>query len=199
MTSDEVLDNILLYQYQHKPITRSYIKCFLDEAVAVYNEAGVVLQDRLFDNANGNSLDVIGRILGVKRSLLSAKPYFSFDGFPNGLPFGDKDNPGTGGLFRDLNLTQYETLTMTDTAYRNVIRARAYMMHRDGEASADDVYTAVALMIGRYPQYMRLQVTGGALQMHLRAGEVLADEVFLLTQHRHWLVSAGSSIQFIQE
>ncbi|MTV59140.1 DUF2612 domain-containing protein, partial [Streptococcus pneumoniae] len=76
----DILDLMLLGQYQNKPILRSYFGAFFSELDLLFTEIDKVYFGRMLDHAVGVQLDIIGEIIGQNRRVALEEHYFGFLG-----------------------------------------------------------------------------------------------------------------------
>lgn len=113
--------NLIILQYQDKPKARAELGAFLDRVAVTYDWLRSFFHEFDIDEAYGDRLDIIGRIVGIDRTVENVipKPYFGWDGSgPNPQTFGE------GPLF-DLFLDSGYTATqLNDDQMRFLIRAK---------------------------------------------------------------------------
>lgn len=68
----ELMDAVLLDQYQNKPLLREYFLAFIEEIDLLFNSIDQVYFGRMLDEAIGVQLDAIGRIIGQGREIVIA-------------------------------------------------------------------------------------------------------------------------------
>lgn len=143
----EYYSYLLERQYWEKPKARAEIEAYSEQ---VYKSASLLEQiDNAFDLANAGSdqLDIIGRIVGVTRTvpLVIAKKYFGFSINPDASGFGDKfDASRTSAALRDKFSRAYTSQQLDNGDFLFFIRAkiafnsvRATMMDADGLSIQD--------------------------------------------------------------
>ncbi len=84
-----------------------------------------------FATVTGESLDIIGRIVGQSRIVVgpSTDLFFGFDTIPESNPFGDETDPSVGGRFRDDSEPTTSPRTLIDSEYRVFIQAKIFKNH----------------------------------------------------------------------
>jgi hypothetical protein len=103
------------------------------------------------DAATGNSLDLIGDIVGQKRILpanaaeLGLLTYFGFDNAENSGTFGDVNEVTIGSAFIDQDQISGGVITLGDDAYRFFIRAK--IISNTTAATPEDVITASSFLL----------------------------------------------------
>jgi len=68
----ELMDAVLIDQYQNKPILREYFLAFIEEVDLLFNSIDQVYYGRMIDSAIGVQLDAIGRIIDQGREIVIA-------------------------------------------------------------------------------------------------------------------------------
>lgn len=138
----EYYANLLILQYKLCTRARETIKLFAQ----LYLGDGVVfqLQDCLnIDIAEGVQLDLIGKILGVKRAITGLtldKKYFSFESAPIPYGFSDK-NRLSEGYWKKYNNSIGQATDLGDDDYRRLLKFKADFNLRGGSMAAlDNLY-----------------------------------------------------------
>lgn len=128
MSLIEDTSNLLIKQYWEKPKAKAEIEML----AASWDKARALLAmlDPAFDldNAVGAQLDVLGRIVGISRSVpgIIPKIYFGFSINPDSKGFSDKFDPlRAGGPFFDKFSIPFTSLQLDDNDYRFFIRVKA--------------------------------------------------------------------------
>lgn len=134
--------DLLIYQYIKKPKAKATIDLFLGEYDNLSENAFDLLNQWDIDQARGFSLDIIGRRVGVSRTLPSAiaKGYFGYYESLNGEPWG-------AGVWYRRGETLGDTLVLNDDDFRFLIRAKIFKNFQNG--SFGYVLTAVRAIIGQ--------------------------------------------------
>lgn len=136
---DEI-SNLLIKQYWEKPKAKGEID--LKAATWEKTRAFIADLDPAFDldNAVGAQLDVLGRIVGISRSVPGVVPkiYFGFSINPTSKGFSDKfNNLREGGPFFDKFSLPFTALQLGDSDYRFFIRVKASLNRASGYVSSD--------------------------------------------------------------
>ena len=76
----EKLFGLLLMQYRNSPNFIKYLSCYAAEIQGVYTCLQEELTDRYYDVAVGAQLDVVGEIVGARRTLegIAVAGYFGY-------------------------------------------------------------------------------------------------------------------------
>ena len=119
--------NLLIKQYWEKPKAAAEIGMMAGTWRKTFEWIDSFSDEFDLDNATGDRLDIIGRIVGISRTipLIVPKIAFGFDENPNARGFDDKFSPlADRAPFQDKFERAYTSLQLDDTAYRFFIRAR---------------------------------------------------------------------------
>jgi hypothetical protein len=132
--------NLLIKQYWEKPKAKAEIE--LQASTWETTRAFLEALDPAFDldNAIGAQLDVLGRIVGISRSVPDVIPkvYFGFSINPNNEGFASKFDPmRVGGPFYSKFSSAFTDLQLSDSDYRFFIRVKASLNRAAGYVSSD--------------------------------------------------------------
>jgi hypothetical protein len=132
--------NLLIKQYWEKPKAKAEIE--LQASTWETTRAFLEALDPAFDldGAVGPQLDVLGRIVGISRSVpeVIAKVYFGFSINPANKGFADRfDSLRIGGPFFDRFSSAFTDLQLNDNDYRFFIRVKAAKNRASGYVSSD--------------------------------------------------------------
>ena len=122
---EEARDRVT-YQFTDKPIFDKYLQLLILGQVEIQEALKQVMQLRSIDTAEGEQLNVIGRIVGQPRELIDAEmlEYFGFDGYPESQSYGDLENTSTGGFYYSLGTPLTGSVLLNDEQYRLFIKAK---------------------------------------------------------------------------
>lgn len=114
------------YQFSDKPIFDRYLQLMIDGSSDLQDAFKDLMQKRSIDTATGETLNIIGRIVGQDRVLVNVDifDFFGFLGVPNASGFGTVVNTSVGSIFYSLDNPRYGNLTLTDEMYRLFIKAK---------------------------------------------------------------------------
>lgn len=131
---------LLIYQYIKKPKAKATIDALMGEYDKLAENAIDLLNQWDIDQARGFSLDMIGRRIGVSRTLPSAvsKGYFGYLNSINGEPWGE-------GVWYRSGESTGDALTLNDGDYRFLIKAKILKNFQDG--SMDYVLRALRQLL----------------------------------------------------
>ena len=119
--------NLLIKQYWEKPKANAEIAFKAGVWRKTFEWIDSFSDEFDLDNATGDRLDIIGRIVGIKRIVPFVVPKiaFGFDENPNARGFDGKFSPlADRASFQDKFERAYTSLQLDDVAYRYFIRAR---------------------------------------------------------------------------
>jgi len=164
--------NLLIKQYWEKPKAAAEIKMKAGTWQKTFEWIDSFSDEFDLDNATGDRLDIIGRIVGIKRIVPFVVPKiaFGFDENPNTRGFDDKFSPLTDRApFQDKFERAYTSLQLDDTAYRFFIRARIaknvggpYLVDEQGLAIQEVVgtlFSGAAYVLDKKDMTMTLYVS----------------------------------------
>jgi len=163
--------NLLIIQYWEKQKAKATIEAISTPSSEVYHWFSRFDEEFDLDQATGHRLDIIGKIVGMPRSVpfVVAKELFGFEGDPTAGTMDDVLAPlGTARPFKDLFEPPYSELQLNDDRYRFFIRAKiaknvvaAYMVS-DDRISIQDVISTLfksdAYVIDNYDMTLTLFV-----------------------------------------
>jgi hypothetical protein len=161
---------LLIMQYYDKPKAKAEIEGVAGEFSKVYGFFSAFMNEFDLDDATGNRLDIIGRIVGVNRIIPNSltKHFFGFVDNPAAKGFGDLFSIVDSAPFKDLFEFDYTDTQLSNNNYRTFIRAKiaknvvkAYVIS-DGHDSIQDVITLLfgdtAYVIDNYNMTMTLHL-----------------------------------------
>lgn len=113
-------------QFKYKTIWNKYLQLEALNRSELQEVFKTLLQQRSIDEAVGEQLDVIGRIVGQPRTLISFDIYnfFAFKNYLNGDTYGDLTDPSKGGVFYSEGSPTGGNLTLDDASYRLFIKSK---------------------------------------------------------------------------
>lgn len=140
-------ESLITSQHRDKPRFMAMVAAVVAPYVDMQETAAALPAAFDLDNAVGKQLDIIGEWVGLSRVLKVAVEmrFFGFDDTPNGLPFGEKDNPSVGGRFRESYELDQETTVLIDPEYRFALRAKIAANNTDG--TLDSLQSVLSLII----------------------------------------------------
>lgn len=150
MSFESEYADLLIKQYWEKPKAAAEIATKAGTWRKTFEWLDSFTDEFDIDTATGARLDVIGRIVGIKRTVPFVVPKIAF-GFaenPNSRGFDDGFSPlADRAPFQDKFERAYTNLQLSDTAYRFFIRARI-AKNVGGPYLADDQGIAIQEVIG---------------------------------------------------
>ena len=127
MTFESDYVNLLIKQYWEKPSAAAEIAMKAGMWRRTFEWIDSFSDEFDLDNATGDRLDIIGRIVGIGRNIPYSIPKiaFGFDENPNSRGFDDLFSPlDDRAPFQDLFESASTELVLDDNAYRQFIRAK---------------------------------------------------------------------------
>ena len=112
--------NLLILQYYNKPKASAEVALFAGEFKRIFEFFSDFEREFDLDFAYGDRLDLIGKLIGLPRTVdeAVAQEFFSFAGNPNGRTFGE------GSMFDIFNDVGFAPTELNDDQYRFFIRAK---------------------------------------------------------------------------
>lgn len=163
---------LIAKQYYSKPKARAEIELKIKQYEKLYNIIDQFPKEFDIDNAYGDRLDKIGKIVGVDRNVnfIIDKIGFGFEGNPNARGFGSIfNNNSISAPFTSLFTPQYTPLQLDDNDYRQFIKikiavnnASAYLISDDRISIQDIIIEAFegrAWVIDNYNMKLTLYVS----------------------------------------
>jgi len=168
----EQYEKLLITQYYQKDKARAEIKLQASTWQVVYDLLSQFIIEFDLDNATGDRLDKIGKIVGIRRRVPEAlaKIFFGFDNNINSAGFASKfDASRPSAPFASRFSPTYTTLELSDPDYRLFIKAKiskniasAYMVSDEKPTIQDAVITAFsgqAFVVDNYNMTATLYVS----------------------------------------
>ena len=127
MTFESEYVNLLIKQYWEKPKANAEIEMKAGAWRKTFDWIDSFSDEFDLDQATGDRLDIIGRIVGIGRNIPYSIPKiaFGFDENPNSRGFDDLFSPlDDRAPFQDLFESASTELVLDDNAYRQFIRAK---------------------------------------------------------------------------
>lgn len=141
MSLVEETTNLLIKQYWEKPKARAEIEMLASKWNIARGFLGALDPAFDLDNAVGEQLDVLGRIVGISRSVPSVVPkiYFGFSINQSSKGFSDKFNAlRVGAPFYDKFSSAFTDLQLGDSDYRFFIRVKAALNRASAYLKSDE-------------------------------------------------------------
>ena len=131
---------LLIKQYYDKPNARDEVLAVLSEWENIYDFLVQFGFEFDLDNATGDRLDKIGKIVGISRTVPDVLPKnrFAFQGDTSGAGFGTLFNDSFGAPFLSLFENPFTDLQLDDIDYRFFIRAKIAVNQGSGYIVSDD-------------------------------------------------------------
>lgn len=194
----QLMEGLLLNQYQNSPDLQEYYMAFIAEFDFLFETIERVYYGRFIENAVGAQLDVIGIILQQSRAVELPQVYFGFQGAPAVDGFADEATPGGGGIFKSEESEGFTVTPLEDATYRRLLLAVAYATNRD-DASIDMAYYIACLLLDRVPKTLAIVTLGvKSVELQLARDEVTTAEVSLILYATKYFVPAGVTFSINQ-
>ena len=194
-TATDIMEDMLLVQYENSDNLKEYMMCFLEEANLLYVEMNKVYIGRMLEHAVGAQLDVIGRILQQSRNIIiSIDGFFGFQTVPDVLGMADEADPTNGGVFQSEEGAGFTLIPIADDPYRNLLFARAYATNVK-DMSINTVYEILNLIMG-FEVKARILEVGKDVEIQLDDTTVTQQDVDLLQAVQHWFIPMTTSVTF---
>ena len=137
----EYYANLLILQYRNKPKARETIKLGTD----IYLADGLVFQLNNvldIDTAIGAQLDLIGKILGVSRTIYGLNPDIPYFSFEKADAYGYSDKTELSeGYWKSYWNSIGSAYSLSDADYRSLLKFKAaYNLRRGSMADIDTLY-----------------------------------------------------------
>lgn len=191
----ELMESMLLEQYQSSTNLKAYINIFMKELNLLFKATDDTYFGRLVVNAVGYQLDVIGKILQQSRNMvLTEDPFFGFQGATGADGMADEATPLDGGIFKDGGVSHYEISPLSDDMYRRVLLARGMIVSQE-VLSVSRLYEVLYVLL---PKSGNIQITEKLThtEVIMSAATVSNLELSMLHEVRGWLIHAGERITF---
>lgn len=154
-----------------KKVFGKYLELLIETQLVIQDTIKDLMQLRDVDSAIGAQLDVIGRIVGQERELVSADlyEYFGFQGAVGAQSFGQFGTP-YGGYFKSDNTPSGKNVPLDDDNYRKYIKAKIF---KNITASTPEEFISVVNLIFNTTQAYILE--GQEAEFTLYFGRPITD------------------------
>ena len=132
---------LIIKQYFNQPRASAEMELKVKQYETLYNIIAQFTEEFDIDQATGDRLDKIGKIVGVNRSVNSVvdKIAFGFADNPNARGFADKDNNlVVSAPFFDRFTPEYTPLQLDDATYRQIIKVKISVNNTSAYLVSDD-------------------------------------------------------------
>lgn len=173
---------LITEQFKEKVVFNKYLQLLKLECQTIIETLRDLMQFRDIDSASGAQLDIIGDIVGQKRTLVEADLYklFGFVGNVQSNSFGTLDSPTIGGYWWSYGTPIGRDLKLNDSQYRLLIKGKIIKNNSSGTNAdmirfgnfvlgtqiqfANDKDGKVTIRIGRRLSSFELAVMGYTFQ-----------------------------------
>lgn len=195
---EQIMNGLLLNQYQNSPRLKEYMMCFLEEFNLLFEQVERIYYGYTLENATHHQLDVLGIILNQSRAIELPTLWFGFQGALDVDGMSDEATPSNGGIFRSEESVGFEVTPLEDAVYRRLLLTRAYLMNKD-TCSIEEAYTAISLLLGKVPSLFHLESIGHRqVQLNLSSTYITLAEVQLILYISKFLIPAGVTFTIIR-
>lgn len=194
----EIMDGLLLLQYQNKPNLREYMLAFVDEMDLLLENLEKVYSGRFINDAVGAQLDVIGIILDQLRNVELDKTWFGFQNAVDVNKMADEAIPDDGGYFRGEELDGFVTFPLDDITYRRLLLAKAQLLCRDS-VDINTAYYVTSIILGKVPETMTIELINPRhMQLEVSASDVAAIDLALVNYLGQYFVPMGTTFSTVR-
>ena len=194
----EIMDGMLLLQYQNKPNLREYMLAFVDEMDLLLENLEKVYSGRFINDAVGAQLDVIGIILDQLRNVELDKTWFGFQNAVDVNKMADEAIPDDGGYFRGEELDGFVTFPLDDITYRRLLLAKAQLLCRDS-VDINTAYYVISIILGKVPEIMTIELINPRhMQLEVSASDVAAIDLALVNYLGQYFVPMGTTFSTVR-
>ena len=194
----EIMDGMLLLQYQNKPNLREYMLAFIGEMDLLMENLEKVYSGRFINDAVGAQLDVIGIILDQLRNVELDKTWFGFQNAVDVNKMADEAIPDDGGYFRGEELDGFVTFPLDDITYRRLLLAKAQLLCRDS-VDINTAYYVISIILGKVPEIMTIELINPRhMQLEVSASDVAAIDLALVNYLGQYFVPMGTTFSTVR-
>jgi hypothetical protein len=195
----QIMESMLLQQYQNSPNLKEYMGCFIAELDILFAETERVYLGRFIEYAFGAQLDVLGIILGQSRAVELPTAWFGFTDAGtvtiSGIAgFSDEATPSDGGIFRDENSQGFNVTPLDDLTYRRLLLVKA-MCNNLVSVDVNTQYNLIQTLIGKVPKVMKLTSTVvNTVALEVSALDVSLAETALIYYTSKYFMPTGHTL-----
>ena len=195
----QIMESMLLQQYQNSPNLKEYMGCFLAELDILFAETERVYLGRFIEYAVGAQLDVLGVILGQSRAVDLPTAWFGFTDagtvtIPGIAGFSDEATPSDGGILRDGNNQGFTVTPLDDITYRRLLLVKA-MCNNLISVDVNTQYYLIQTLIGKVPKVMKLTSTVAfTTALEVSASDVSLAETALIDYVSKYFMPTGHTL-----
>lgn len=166
-------------QFEVKEVFNKYLDVMLYNNIELLQEFKDLKQLLNVDNASGETLNLIGRIVGQDRIItdITTIIYFAFEGYALGTGYGAIGNLGSTGNYKDLyDTSEGEKVLLSDTEYRLFIKAR--MFKNNMTATPKGLLDLMEGVVGRRDA-VRFEDGGAKVKVYISSDLTLLEKAIL--------------------
>lgn len=130
----ELLPSLVLSQYADSPNLLSLLNIYCQELNLIQQVTEEIIDLRYIDKAFGVQLDLVGALVGAKRTLsgVLVTGYFGYLESAQSLGMGLEGDNRTGGIFKSNSDEEYQDIRLTDDLFLNWIKAKILLNNTEG-------------------------------------------------------------------
>ena len=130
----ELLPSLVLSQYVDSPNLLSLLNIYCQELDPIQKTIEEIIDLRYIDKAFGVQLDLVGALVGAKRTLsgVLVSGYFGYLESAESRGMGLEGDNRTGGIFRSESDEEYQDIILTDELFLNWIKAKILLNNTEG-------------------------------------------------------------------
>ncbi|QDP60430.1 MAG: hypothetical protein GOVbin1096_58 [Prokaryotic dsDNA virus sp.] len=167
-------------QFKGRDVFNRYLQLMLAGRVELQQTIKDLMQKRSLETAEGEQLDVLGRILGQERQLFDSViiRYFGFDGATGASPYKSvNDTERTYGPWKGTRDTLLGVRELTDAEYRRILRLKIIKNTSDANITAfnDGVRILFGIDNVDYQEITPAQYSEGAATITISIGRDYND------------------------
>lgn len=195
----------LLWQFRNSDNICEILTIIFSEIQILFDAIIDDLDKRQLAKATGEQLNVIGRIVGQDRIVVSASTqFFGWDDTPNALPWAERigDQVIGGGRWKEIGEPTTGTKELTDGEYRRFIIAKI-LRNNMQYASACELQNIANIILQSVEQTKVMTIAPAVVQYHFKSpGGLSNDEKVLIgvdtsdnkADHQR-IITAGAGIK----
>lgn len=167
-------------QFQGKDVFNRYLELMITGKAEIQAATKAIMQERNLDNAKGEQLDVLGRILGQPRLLFDSAiiRYFGFQGAVGASPYKSvNDTERTYGPWKSITDDLLGVRNLSDAEYRRILKLKIIKNTSDANITAfnDGVKILFGIDNVDYQEETPAQYSEGAATITISIGRDYND------------------------
>ena len=205
----QIMEGLLLRQYNGSTNRKAYYSAFIEELDLLFKTTEDVYFGRFLEFAEGEQLDIIGKILQQPRAVILDGKFFGFDQDLLAEPMSDEnDTPPLGGLFKDANSLGFTILPLDDTRYRRLLYVVAEASNKD-YCSIEFAYQLIFMVLGYRPlsndlviedsdsYNLTTPIVENTIRLYMNLSSFSGDEIQLVAYISKFFVPTGKTLSIL--